>query len=45
MVFIDDHKENVEGARDCGWNAFHYQNNEGKLRNFLAQDLGLRLSP
>lgn len=40
MVFIDDFIENVEAARDVGWNAIHFRSREGALEE-LAEYLDL----
>ena len=35
LLLIDDVKENVDGAQQCGWHAYHYQNDRQGLVNFL----------
>lgn len=36
LVFIDDRRDNVEGARACGWGAIHHQS-YGQTREELLQ--------
>ncbi|MFL7813736.1 MAG: HAD family hydrolase [Anaerolineales bacterium] len=38
IVFVDDFIENVEAARDCGWNAIHFRSREQALEE-LAEYL------
>ena len=42
MVFVDDFIENVEAAREAGWNAIHFRSREGALAE-LAEYLDNQL--
>lgn len=42
MVFVDDFIENVDAAREAGWNAIHFRSREGalaELAEYLDTDL------
>ena len=42
VVFVDDFIENVEAAREAGWNAIHFRSREGalaELAEYLASEL------
>jgi putative hydrolase of the HAD superfamily len=37
LLLIDDTKNNTLGAQDCGWHAYHYQNDIEGLMDFLKK--------
>jgi len=36
ILLIDDTRVNINGAKESGWNTYHYQNDREKLEEFLA---------
>lgn len=37
LLLIDDMKPYIDGAQDCGWHVYHYQNDIDGLMDFLKQ--------
>jgi len=35
LLLIDDMKNYIDGAQDCGWHTYHYQNDTEELMDFL----------
>jgi HAD superfamily hydrolase (TIGR01509 family) len=37
LLLIDDTKNNIDGAQNCGWHVYYYQNNIKDLMDFLKK--------